>query len=580
MRTILPLLAISTLFTALPAQGEQAPFRFVPGNSALVMRMAAPAKWQQRFAGTQVAKLADGETMGPVLAQMRQGFDATIEQLRQSGKFDADLVEQLVTKYQGDIVLSVQVDFANLMAAMADGGPPPVSIVVALSPDGSYDLAGLAKAVEKSAEENSDGEPIRDLSVGDIKLRIGGNDEMQVSLPTMIDGHLVVVASPQLEKSAAAILASSDRFAADGQGGQPLFVHMQLGTAMTTLIDFMATEMENEGAPFDVAKVMRGLGLSSLEAFTMTLDAEGKHVAGELSLQMNGNERGIMAMITGGTTAPKLLRLVPPGSETFSVSQLALAPLYDMVGKMWGEFEEAAGMDWSEAQTAFAESMKVRLKEDIIDHLGNELLSLADFAAQAAALDEEADEDDPFAALGGTCIGIGLRNGKAFAASLETMLRSQGLHASRKTEEYQGNKIYRLPLGGLVEVEYAVTDDVMLLAIGKDESARKSLRAVLDARANPAAEGEAPPKFKTVLATMPTGWHSIQSTSISDVMDMMSTAVEAGMMQSMGGEVPPEAEMALQMLRGLGADMKRLGIETMLATSYSTANMFRTVMRW
>ena len=130
MRT-LPLLAVSTLLTALPAQVEQAPFRFVPGNSALVVRMAAPAKWQQRFAQTQVAKLADGETMGPLMAQMRKGFDDAIEQLRQSGEFDADLVEQLVTKYQGDIVMSVQVDFAKLMAALEDGAPPPVSVVLA-----------------------------------------------------------------------------------------------------------------------------------------------------------------------------------------------------------------------------------------------------------------------------------------------------------------------------------------------------------------------------------------------------------------------------------------------------------------
>ncbi|MCU0866596.1 MAG: hypothetical protein MUC36_22655 [Planctomycetes bacterium] len=575
MRT-LPLLAIPTLLAALPAQGD--PFRFVPGNSALVVRMAAPAKWQQRFAQTQVAKLADGETMGPMLAQMRKGFDDAIEQLRQSGEFDADLVEQLVTKYQGDIVMSVQVDFAKLMAAIEDGAPPPVSVVVALSPDGSYDLAGLAKAVEKSAEENSDGDPIGDLTVGDLKLRVGGDDEMQVSLPTMIDGHLVMLASPQLEKSAAMLLASSDRFSADGQGGQPLFVHMQLGSAMPMLLDFMSAEMDSEGAPFDFGKVMRGFGLGSLESFTMTIDAEGKHLAGDLSVQMNGNERGLIAMVAGGTTAPKLLRLVPPGSESFSVSTFALAPLYETVGKLWGEFEEAAGMDWNEAQTAFAESMKVRLKEDLVDHLGTEMLSLADLAAQAEAMDP--DEDDPMAAIGSSCIGIGLRNGKAFAASLESMLRSQGLHASRKTEDYQGNKIYRLPLGGLIEVEYCVTDELLLLAIGKGESARQSLRGVLDARANPAAEGEVPTKIKATLATMPAGWHSLQATSMSGMMAMMAGAMEGAMMQAMGGEVPAEAEMAMQMVRGLGADMKRLGIETMVATSYSTANSLRTVMRW
>jgi hypothetical protein len=578
MRTTRSLLAISTLLAALPAQDQVAPFRFVPNNSSIVMRMAAPAKWQQRFAGTQAAKLADGETMGPMMAQMRQGFEQTIEQLRASGKFDADAVEQLVTKYQGDIVLSVQIDFANLMPAIEAGSPPPVSVVVALSPDGKYDLGALAKAVEKMAEEESDGEPIRDLAAGDVRLRISGDDEMQVSLPTMIDGHLVIVASPQLDGIAAKLLSSSDRFSADAGGGQPLFVHAQVGGMVDAMMQVLGEQMDASGAPFDVAKVLRGLGLGAIDTLTMTLDAEGKHVAGEMVLQMKEGDRGLLAMLDGGKTAPKLLRLVPPGSEAFGVGHMALGKLYDTVGSLWGEFAELAGMDWTEAQTGFAEAMKVRLKEDLIDHLGTEILTLTDPEAMAKAM-AEGDEEDPLAGMMGSCIGIQLRDGKAFAASLEKMLRSQGLHASRKTEEYQGTKIHRMPLAGMLEIEYSVTDELLLLALGKGESARQSLRAILDARATPAAEGEVPAKVKTLAATLPAGWNGLTSMSMSGMLAGMVGAMEAAMMQQME-EAPPEVEMMMQMMRGLGNDMKRLGIDALLSASYSTPNSFRSSMRW
>jgi hypothetical protein len=67
--------------------------------------------------------------------------------------------------------------------------------------------------------------------------------------------------------------------------------------------------------------------------------------------------------------------------------------------------------------------------------------------------------------------------------------------------------------------------------------------------------------------------------SMSGMLAGMAGAMEAGVMQSME-EAPPELEMMMQMMRGLGNDMKRLGIDALLSASYSTPNSFRSSMRW
>src|SRR5204862_200381 len=94
----------------------------------------------------------------------------------------------------------------------------------------------------------------------------------------------------------------------------------------------------------------------------------------------------------------------------------------------------------------------------------------------------------------------------AVDADVALTANTRGLHAARKTEEYAGTKVHRLRVG--VEIEYAVTDDLLLLGFGNSAGAQKSLRAVLDERAaraagKPAAEPTAGVKER--LTRLPDG---------------------------------------------------------------------------
>jgi hypothetical protein len=215
--------------------------------------------------------------------------------------------------------------------------------------------------------------------------------------------------------------------------------------------------------------------------------------------------------------------------------------------------------------------MKVRLEEDLIAHLGTEVLMVED-----TELDAEDLEEMP-SALAGSCIGVALRDGKAFGASLETMLRSRGLHASRKSEDYAGTKIYQLKPGGLFELEYAVTDDLLLVVLGKSEGARRNLRAVLDARANPTAKPEFSAPIEKHLQVLPAGWSGLSVTPVGQLLSGFGNMFNT---LAMMGEMPDELSEMTDVLTGLGGELQRLGIDHVVSVSYSSPKSFVNRMRW
>src|SRR4026208_445370 len=68
--------------------------------------------------------------------------------------------------------------------------------------------------------------------------------------------------------------------------------------------------------------------------------------------------------------------------------------------------------------------MHVRLKEDLIDRLGGQILAVSGA--------EDLDEGDLESATSSPCFGFLLDDPKAFGASLEKLVRARGLPAARQ----------------------------------------------------------------------------------------------------------------------------------------------------
>tara|TARA_R110002072_G_scaffold109160_1_gene236279 strand:- start:44149 stop:45864 length:1716 start_codon:yes stop_codon:yes gene_type:complete len=558
----------AALTTLLPAQTAAKPNanRFIPENSSFVVRVASPAKWRKQFGQTQVAKLGEAQSLAPFVGMLSQRMEMGLEMMRDSGMFDADLAESMLNTWMGDIVFSVQIDWDGFLDAMDFGETPPMSLVVALSPDGSFDLGAVAKEFNALIDQEAPEGALKDLAVGDLTLRVASNggDEPDFTMPTMIDGHLVFIGGTSLEKDAAKLLRNEGRFAA--QDTSPLFVHADIGRLMTTLL-----EADAGGAPFDPAEMMDMIGISALKSMSLSVKPDGKSIAGELHIGMKKDNRGLFGMMSTGNQQPKLLGSVPPNSEAFGVSAIDLGAFLRTIESVWGLAEDVAPMTFDDAMAMFTEATKVDLKKDLFGNLGKEMLQVQDPDA-LKNIDPDDMEDNPAAMLAGTVYGIALSNGDAFGAALDTMIRSRGMHVGRKSEAYANAEIHRMKLAGMVDIEYSVTNNLLLVGIGSDRATGRILRDIIDTRAS--GEATTPAILAKRAGTLAPGWNGIAITPIGAIIEGAMMGLQAS------GQFGEEMDMVTQVVRGVVADMKRLGIGSMVQASYCDDNGFTASLRW
>jgi len=575
MRFLLPtLFACSALF----AQDQASLNRFVPKDSRFVLHMASPAAWKAQFAKTRVSKLMQTAAMAPIVGMLDQAMEGAMSELRSSGKLDAEVVEKFLSDYQGQMTLALQVDMDGLAEAMQSGKSPKMSGVLAVVANGKNDLSALATTLA-SAFEAGNPDKLRDLKVGDQLFRYIADSDVHVGVPTLVEGHLVWIFGTDLPKSADKLLAKDQRFDG-GAANQALYCNVDLGSLMQGFTDMLAGQMEDQGAPFDMRKLMQAFGLLSIRNAQLQLGADGADMTTELKIDTTGKDLGILGMTMLDQGTPKLLRYIPASAENFGITPFDFGAIYSSIATLWGELEDVVPMTFEDAMAEVTDFLKVRLKEDLLDHMGTEMLNVVDAAGigeSLAAMEDEDGEANMLGMLNGSCMAISLRNGAAFAESLEKVIRARGMHASRKSEEYQGTKIYKVLLAGMVETEYAVVDDALLLAIGKSDSARNNLRGMLDQRASGNASGSLPTKLQKRLQALPEGWSGISVSSMPSTLTAMKDALDGiGAM----AELPMEMEGFGEMLGSLAGELKRLGLETMLSTTHTSKKSMVMRLRW
>lgn len=576
MRTTSPFLFAALVSLPLAAQDKADPFRFVPADAQLVVRIPSPAKARAMFAGTSMQKLWDSAAGRRLVVPAKAALEEMIEKARKEEPRAAEFLDAILNEWAGDLVLGVRVDLAGLMSD--DDEAPPYVASVTLTSDGKIDLATHAAALAELAEEESSEQKL-DLEAGGHTFRAARDGTGDVfTFPQAIDGNLVLFVGSDLEKDLASFAGSDARFQSAGAESQrAMSAHVS--------VDLLAKAMRAglvealEGAPFDVDKLFTAFGLDALTAFELSVAPHGEHVGLDMTMAFGDGPRGIFGIAATEPSSKKLLRLLPADADMFSVGRLPIGPLVDWVGGLVDEVSPATGMDWKTAQDAFAEECKVRLVEDLVAHLGSEMLMVQDMKAQMEQIAADEDADEVSAAFAGTCVGMELRDGKAFGASLEKLLRSRGLHAARKSEDYQGTKIYRLNLAGMLEVEYAVTDDLLLVGGGSSEASRRSLRAVLDQRAQP-AEGDLPAALAAKLSKLPDGWSSFGVSSLSSILDAASTVATTAAAQMPAGRGGRAQADVAEGMKGLSTELRRLGLESMYSAFFVTKGRMEIRYLW
>lgn len=563
-RSLAPLL----LAGAALAQEAVPPNRFLPAGAQFTMRIKAPAVWHEQFAKTRLAKVFEGPTLAPMRKQAREKYPELLDSAAATG-MPREVLQALVEDYRGELLVSVQFD-VEASAATEGREPPAFAVMLALTPDGKFDLASLLAGFRKQDEKYD--ARLSPLQIGEHAFHVYDH-AMPMTQAELIDGHLVMFLGTALEKLAPGMLARtnrSERLPADA----PLAAHLDFAGFVDAIVVAANEQLKELEVPATGQQVLDAIGVTGLDAFDVSLGTAGERVTLETNLGTRGRTTGLFGAWFADAKQPALLRYVPPSVSSFSVSSLDFGAVVRAVTAIaeLGEGKQAL----AEMEAAFREKTRIRLREDLLDLLGSEVMLLGDlrsFLAQALESARDGSRPDPNRVFADYCAGIALRDGKAFAASIDTLLRSTGLHAARKTEEYGGTRIHELRLGGAVTIEYAILDDVALVVLGTRGSGSDYLRAAIDNRTN--TKATLPEAIAKRIDGVPDGWSGIGTMPI---VDLVLGASELGRLKSRRNE--PRIGEAFDFVRAVGKELKELGLGDATSVSYSGKRGLRTIYRW
>ena len=113
-QALLATLVATAATASLGAQELTPPMRFVPESAQMVLRARGPAAWREMFGQTQLVKLLQGPTIGPIFEQIGDGFEQAAEMARTEGKVDVDAIVNTITGYEGEMVMALEVDLESV----------------------------------------------------------------------------------------------------------------------------------------------------------------------------------------------------------------------------------------------------------------------------------------------------------------------------------------------------------------------------------------------------------------------------------------------------------------------------------
>jgi hypothetical protein len=220
---------------------------------------------------------------------------------------------------------------------------------------------------------------------------------------------------------------------------------------------------------------MEEMGFTRLGALAAGADIAASGITITAALDFLGSGWVQDVLLAGvGEQQPMLTRLMPDSAESTYAMDLDLGSMFDaFLGlTMEEDPEEArdiiAGMAEMEADIGF------HLRDDLLDNMDGQLGFFISEVPVGEGLPMAAPTGAPpvnYALL------MGLADGEAMSAMLDSLVRSQGLHAARQLQEFEGYSIYVVPFFGM-NACYAVLDDLVVLSLApsmvKDVLRRKS----------------------------------------------------------------------------------------------------------
>jgi len=499
------------------AQDHKSPFGLIPDGAVFLAQVDGPARWAERFEKTGLGGMLASPDVSPHIKSAMTMLEATLGPAFDAAGYDYSAILHGFLAYDGRAAIAVGGNFVKVFELDPTAKLDTWAVVV-LPQAGGPKLAPAVKELVQTIEDTATDLELRDLEVEGRTLRYalprkGMENAPSLVLPFMVGSDAVLLIADDVGKLARKVLTNKANHYRDFEqkfADKDLAMRVgleQLFDALFERLDDAASPMAGYVKPF-----FEGLGITAWKHVDFSLGASGQQAIMDIELQLGPGGRGVLgAAYPPRRGGPHLLDFVPVHRDMWSVAPIDFAGLYRELAKLLDGVSDLTEHSVDELEKMFEDKTKLRLKEDLIDPLGDELLSVQGARHQqpGAGLRPELRDYDAI------CYGVALRDSAAFGKSFDRLLRSFAMHVSRKTESYGPFKVSRILPFGAFPVYYCVTDELFLIAIG--DSGADELRAVLDEVKDRRAGKPRPAMPESVrdrLQYAPDGWHGIGVVSL------------------------------------------------------------------
>ncbi|MFH0945848.1 MAG: hypothetical protein V2A76_11675 [Planctomycetota bacterium] len=269
-------------------------------------------------------------------------------------------------------------------------------------------------------------------------------------------GGLVDGLAGESENPLSAAGGYTDSLAAKAEDGVRIYADLRRLIQQTILMGKAEGEMDEESEG-----IVEALSPEDLGYFSASLELGEEGTAFNVGLDWAGQGHLLEVLkalfVTG---APQTARLMPDKPLSANIFFI------DLLAGLDAGFAAAREIAPEPAKAA-QEQMEIGFQQEGF-HVRTDLLAnlAGEISLFTARIEDELDalpgtEDDPQS----LCALISLKDGSKVESVIESLLRSSGMHAARKREEFQGHALYSLPIPVLgSKARYAILDDLLIFS--------------------------------------------------------------------------------------------------------------------
>ncbi|MHC4845158.1 MAG: hypothetical protein ACYTCU_03250, partial [Planctomycetota bacterium] len=236
----------------------------------------------------------------------------------------------------------------------------------------------------------------------------------------------------------------------------------------------LGTARDHDEMEGHVDSVLDAIGLNDLTAFSASTGWDDEGSYSRLQLGWTGEGWGPRMLSRLCRPIPfKTLEWVPADCRSAQGVQLDPSGLFDSTLKMLLQMNAVTAPAVTRALSETEQFLGFNPRDDLLEALSGEIMVVTSAVDDTERLPGTLGESINVSLL------LGVKDGPALSALLEDVSRRTGFAATRKIDEFAGERVFHLTVFPGITLHYAVTDDVFVASLS-NEMVRDVLRLRAD----------------------------------------------------------------------------------------------------